>query len=99
MAIIRTGRAPKVFVETAPGRFAPRTVSLGVSDGPDTEILSGVAQGEKVVTSAQFLIDSESSLSEAAAKMVAPKASAAQPAPADMDMGGMQMGDPGKPSE
>ena len=84
MAVIRTGRAPTAFVETAPGRFPPRIVRLGVSDGPDTEVLAGVKAGEKVVTSAQFLIDSESSLREAAAKMIAPK----KPKP----MGGMSMG-------
>jgi Cu(I)/Ag(I) efflux system membrane fusion protein len=84
MAVIRTGRAPKVFVETAPGHFEPRTVRLGVSDGPDTEVLAGVKAGETVVTSAQFLIDSESSLNEAAAKMMAPK----KPAPKPMNMHG-----------
>jgi len=91
MAVIRTGAAPKVFVETAPGRFTPRTVKIGVSDGPDTEVLAGVRAGEKVVTSAQFLIDSESSLHEAAAKMVEPKKPAPAAAPADMDMSGMSM--------
>ena len=88
MAIIRTGRKPKVFVETAPGHFEPRTVKIGVSDGPDTEVLAGVRAGEHVVTSAQFLIDSESSLREAAANMVAPKPAA----PKGMDMHGMSMG-------
>jgi membrane fusion protein, copper/silver efflux system len=105
MAIIRTGREPKVFVETAPGRFEPRTVKLGVSDGPDTEILAGVAEGEKVVTSAQFLIDSESSLNEATAKMVAPKNQPSMKmqkpasAPADMNMSGMQMNEAGEKNE
>ncbi len=86
-----------MFVETAPGHFEPRTVRLGVSDGPDTEVLAGVKAGETVVTSAQFLIDSESSLNEAAAKMVAPKKQA--PAPKDMDMKGMSMGKKGKGHE
>lgn len=99
MAIIRTGAAPKVFVETAPGRFEPRTVKLGVSDGPDTEVLAGVKAGETVVTSAQFLIDSESSLNEAAAKMEAPKQQGSAPAAKKMDMSGMSMGNKGKTHE
>jgi membrane fusion protein, copper/silver efflux system len=96
-AVIRTGRATKVFVQTAPGRFEPRDVRPGVSDGTDTEVLAGVREGERVVTSAQFLIDSESSLNEAAAKMVAPETQPvmqmkkAAPAPARTDMGGMPM--------
>ena len=102
MAIIRTGKEPKVFVQTAPGSFEPRSVKLGVSDGADTEVLAGVAEGEKVVTSAQFLIDSESSLNEAAAKMVEPKHVSDQkpaPPPADMDMSGMQMHETGSKHE
>lgn len=102
-AVIRTGRVPKVFVQTAPGRFEPRSVKLGISDGADTEVLSGIKAGEKVVTSAQFLIDSESSLNEAAAKMVAPKKEPAmkmkKPMPAQMKMNGMKMGDMEKPHE
>jgi Cu(I)/Ag(I) efflux system membrane fusion protein len=44
-------------------------VDIGLSSGSFTEIRRGVAAGEKVVVSAQFLIDSESKLREAAAKM------------------------------
>ena len=94
-AVIRTGRKPKVFVQTGPGRFTPRTVRLGVSNGEVVEVLDGVRDGEIVVTSAQFLIDSESSLKEAAAKMVAPKQADSpqshQDTKKDMDMKGMNM--------
>ncbi len=93
-AVIRTGRKPKVFVQTGPGRFEPRTVRLGLSDGERVEVLAGVRAGEQIVTSAQFLIDSESSLKEAAAKMVAPKHETAKDvknAKKDMDMNGMSM--------
>jgi len=72
-AVIRTGKAPKIFIKTGPGRFAPRTVRIGMESDGKTEILEGVKPGETVVTSAQFMLDSESSLQEAAAKMLAPK--------------------------
>jgi len=77
-AIIRTGEVPKVFVQTGKGTFAPRRVEPGLESGEETEILQGLKAGERVVTSAQFLLDSESSLAEAAAKMVAPTQDAAQ---------------------
>lgn len=82
-AIIRTGKTPKVFVETGNGVFEPRDVELGAEANGETEILKGVKDGERVVTSAQFLIDSESSLNEAAAKMVSPGADKKSE---DMDM-------------
>jgi len=72
-AVIRTGKNPKVFVEVSHGSFEPRDVRLGSEANDETLILSGVAEGERVVTSSQFLIDSESSLVEAAAKMMAPE--------------------------
>lgn len=68
-AIIRSGLREQVFVARGGGKFEPRVVEMGVSSGPLTEIRSGIAEGEIVVVSAQFLIDSESSLREAAAKM------------------------------
>ncbi len=69
-AIIRSGISDQVFVVRAPGKFEPRKVTLGVSAEGLTQILSGVKPGEEVVTSSQFLIDSESSLREATAKMM-----------------------------
>lgn len=69
-AILRPGLRPQVFVVRAPGKFEPRDVELGVSSKGLTQILSGVEAGESVVTSAQFLIDSESKLREATAKML-----------------------------
>jgi len=83
-AVIRSGREPKVFVQTGEGTFEPRSVELGLEADGESEILSGVKEGERVVTSAQFLLDSESSLQEAAAKMVAPKPPAATRDSADM---------------
>ncbi len=68
-AIVRSGTQEKVFVVRAPGKFEPRPVTIGVSSGGWTEIRDGVSPGEKVVVSAQFLIDSESKLREAVTKM------------------------------
>jgi len=68
-AIIRSGTREQVFVQRAPGKFEPREVSLGVSSDGWTRIMSGIEAGEEIVVSAQFLIDSESKLREAAAKM------------------------------
>jgi len=85
-AIIRTGKIPRVFVETSHGSFEPRKVRTGAEAEGETEILSGIKEGERVVTSSQFLIDSESSLNEAAAKMTSPKSDAES-----TDMEGMDM--------
>jgi Cu(I)/Ag(I) efflux system membrane fusion protein len=44
------------------GRFEPKSVSLGTNTGELTEIVEGIEEGETIVTSANFLIDSESRL-------------------------------------
>ncbi len=69
-AIVRSGSREQIFVIRGPGKFEPREVTLGVSSDGMTQIISGVEAGEEVVTSAQFLIDSESKLREATAKML-----------------------------
>ena len=69
-AIVRSGSREQVFVVRAPGKFEPREVTPGISAEGLTQILSGVQAGEWVVTSSQFLIDSESKLREATAKMM-----------------------------
>jgi len=94
-AVLITGKKAHVFVQTEPGRFEPRTVKTGTRTEGLVEILEGVKDGELVVTSGQFLIDSESSIREAAAKMVAPKPmhakSQSRKEKQGMDMGGMKM--------
>ncbi len=94
-AIIRSGSREQVFVVREPGKFEPRLVTLGVSAGGYTQILLGVEVGEEVVTSSQFLIDSESKLREATAKMMAVVAAESAPAVniSDMAMDDMDMGD------
>ncbi len=69
-AVVRSGTREQIFVVRAPGKFEPREVTLGITTDGVTQILNGLAAGEKVVTSAQFLIDSESKLREATAKMM-----------------------------
>lgn len=69
-SVVRSGGKPQVFVVREPGKFEPRSVTLGVESEGRVEILSGVSEGEEVVTSAQFLVDSESKLREATAKMM-----------------------------
>lgn len=69
-AIVRTGEQEQVFVQRSPGKFEPRKVMLGVESKGQVQILEGLKAGEVVVTSSQFLIDSESKLKEATAKML-----------------------------
>lgn len=61
-AVIDTGVRRIVFVEVEPGRFQPREVELGRKGEDHYEVLRGLAAGERVVVSAQFLLDSESRL-------------------------------------
>lgn len=69
-SVIRSGGRTQVFVVRAPGKFEPRLVELGIESNGQVAVLNGVDAGEEVVTSAQFLVDSESKLREATAKMM-----------------------------
>jgi membrane fusion protein, copper/silver efflux system len=70
-AVIDTGLKQHVFIALGGGRFEPREVKLGVlgNDGV-REVLSGLKGGEDVVTSAQFMLDSESRFREAVQMMM-----------------------------
>ncbi len=70
-AVIRTGERDVVVVALGEGRFQPREVTLGLEADGVFEVRSGLAPGETIVTSAQFLIDSESNLEAAIQKMIA----------------------------
>jgi RND family efflux transporter MFP subunit len=73
MAILRSGEKTTVFVALGAGRFEPRTVALGPQAENDMyQVLSGVKEGENIVTSGQFMFDSESQLREAIQKMLKP---------------------------
>jgi Cu(I)/Ag(I) efflux system membrane fusion protein len=60
-AVIRSGRSSRIVLALGEGRFKSINVKVGRFDEDSAEILSGLSEGEEVVTSAQFLIDSESS--------------------------------------
>ncbi|HEY3296075.1 MAG TPA: efflux RND transporter periplasmic adaptor subunit [bacterium] len=68
-AVIPSGSRSMVFVSTGDGRFQPREVKLGARSGDLVEVRAGLAEGESVVTRANFLIDSESSLRAALSAM------------------------------
>jgi len=68
-AVIDSGIRQIVLVQLAEGRFEPRTVKLGSRSENYVEVLDGIAEGEQVVTSANFLIDAESNLKAALSGM------------------------------
>ena len=61
-AVLDSGERQVVFVSRGEGRFAPREVKLGASFGDLMEVLGGLAEGERVVSSSNFLLDAESQL-------------------------------------
>jgi Cu(I)/Ag(I) efflux system membrane fusion protein/cobalt-zinc-cadmium efflux system membrane fusion protein len=80
-AVLHTGERTVVVVDLGDGRFQPREVKLGIEGTDAYQVLEGLEAGEKVLISAQFLIDSESNLREAVTKMT-------------QDHGGMPMNTP-----
>ncbi len=76
MAILRSGEKTTVFVALDGGKFDPRSVTLGPqAENDEYQVLSGLKEGERIVTSGQFMLDSESQLREAIQKMLEPKKS------------------------
>ncbi len=69
-AIMNTGDRTLVFVDMGGGALMPHVVVPGRVAGDYTEIISGVGPGQRVVTSAQFLLDSESNLAEVMKGMI-----------------------------
>lgn len=65
-AIVDSGLAKQVFVETTPGHFEKREVEIGWRFDDRVQIVKGLSAGEKVVSSGTFLVDSESRLQAAA---------------------------------
>ena len=60
--LIRTGRDERVIIDLGDGRFEAREVVAGIESGDYVEIMRGVDEGDRVVVSGQFLIDSEASM-------------------------------------
>ena len=71
-ALIRGKEENHVIVALGDGRFESRTVIIGMESGNKIEILSGLTVGEKVVTSGQFLIDSEANLKSSMQRLETP---------------------------
>ncbi len=68
-AVLDSGERQRVFVARGDGSFQPREVKLGERTGDYAAVVSGLRAGEKVVTRANFLVDSESNLRQAIAGM------------------------------
>ena len=87
-AVINTGVRRLVFISRGQGKFAPREVETGL-EGNDNElqVLRGLQEGEEIVVSAQFMLDSESRLREAVQKML----EIAQGPPGETKMDGAEM--------
>ncbi|MCO4747797.1 MAG: efflux RND transporter periplasmic adaptor subunit [Proteobacteria bacterium] len=70
-AVLHSGTREIVFLAEGNGHFRPREITTGLeADHHLVEVLSGLHEGEEVVTSGQFLLDSESQLQEALAKLI-----------------------------
>jgi Cu(I)/Ag(I) efflux system membrane fusion protein len=81
--LIRTGRDERVIVDAGEGRFEARNVVAGIESGDYVEILRGIDEGERIVVSGQFLIDSEASMRASLMRM---DSSAKQPPAEAMEM-------------
>jgi multidrug efflux pump subunit AcrA (membrane-fusion protein) len=78
LAVLRSGERNTVFVALAGGQFSPRRVTLGPrAEGDYYQVLGGLEAGERVVTSGQFMLDSESQLRAAIQQMLEPGATPA----------------------
>lgn len=101
-AIIRTGERDIVFVSKGDGAFEPREVTLGMEGGErnnEIEILQGVEPGEMIVTSAQFLFDSESRLQESIQKMLQQEQDTSNTEMENMDMSDREMNSDEMPAD
>jgi len=96
-AVVRTGERTLVFVELGGGRIEPQPIETGQSTSEYTEVLSGLEPGQRVVTSAQFLLDSESNLAEVMRSMIGQGAAGMSDMKGMTNMPGMDMG--GKPTD
>jgi multidrug efflux pump subunit AcrA (membrane-fusion protein) len=90
-AVIRTGERSMVFVDMGGGSLMPHEVETGSTGDEFVEVLSGVEPGQRVVTSAQFLLDSESNLAEVMKAMMGQMGSGDLGDMKGVEMPGMQM--------
>lgn len=68
-AVIRTGTENRVIVALGDGKFTPMPIRVGVETDDHIEVISGLQEGDNVVVSSQFMIDSEASIKAAIMKM------------------------------
>lgn len=92
-AVLRTGERAVAFADMGGGELMPYEIDLGVAGDQFVQVLSGLEPGQRVVTSAQFLLDSESNLAEVMRAMMAQMNLSDM---GSMDMGGMDMGSGGQ---
>lgn len=78
-AVVRTGERAIVFVNMGGGRLMPHEIELGRTTEEYTEVLAGVEPGQRVVTSAQFLLESESNLGDVMKAMMGQMGQAGMP--------------------
>ncbi len=71
-AVLQSGARPLVFLYQGNGRIEPKEVTLGPRTGDDYVVVNGLQAGQQIVTSANFLIDSESQLQAAAGSYAPP---------------------------
>lgn len=64
-SVLDTGKKRIIFIDKGSGKFEPRDIQTGKSNGEYVEVLNGLKEGEKIVVSSNFLIDSESKLKSA----------------------------------
>jgi Cu(I)/Ag(I) efflux system membrane fusion protein/cobalt-zinc-cadmium efflux system membrane fusion protein len=93
-AVIDSGVRKMVFIYLGKGKFQPREVVLG-AEGEDHQfqVLEGLSEGEQIVVSAQFMLDSESRLREAIQKMLEVRSGDVKDDTSDLDMSNMTMDD------
>lgn len=80
-AVIRSGDGERVILALGDGHFRPAQVRTGLESGRRVEILEGLSEGEQIVISSQFLIDSEASMDASLLRMIGQE-------PEDMDQAG-----------
>lgn len=85
-AVIRTGRSERVILAEGDGHYRPASIVTGAESGGMVEILSGLAAGEHIVVSSQFLLDSEASIQGAMLRMSPPGEVIHEPVPPDDDV-------------
>jgi len=98
-AVVHSGEFHTVFVSRGQGLFDPRKIELGVQGDGYYQVISGLEEGEQVVTSGQFLIDSESRLKEAIKKMLGSNIDVTDAPKEPKKMEGMDMGADKTPTE